>query len=841
MRPVHSSILSGRHLAAAFAVIMGLLAVMPVLAQQLGGAGTIKGTVQDPTGGFMPAVTVTISNRVSGFTRSVATDAAGRFAFTNLSPNLYRLSAEAQGFQTVARDIDLRTAVPIAVTLSLPLAGTSTSVDVVGHAEDLVERDPTAHTDLDQSLIARLPAASAGLNQVITLASPGVVADSNGFFHPVGDHAQTQFAVDNQPVTDQQSRLYSNQLSPDAVQSLEIMTGVAPAEFGDKTSLVVRVVTKSGLDQRKPTGSVSVGYGTFSSPTMDGTLGAGSRSVGEFLSLSGQRSDRYLDTPEFDPLHARGHALGLFNRLDLRPSDRDSFHLNVQLAASGFDVPNTYDQNELGRSQHQDLATLNFAPGYSRVFGSRTLFTANGFVRRDRLTYSPSPDPFADLPATVSQHRRLLNLGVKADLAYAAGDHNLKLGGSIGATRLHEAFTFGITDPSDPAFADEEGTLNPALSPYDLTRSKGIPFVYDQSFTVKQQSVYVQDDIRARAATFSLGVRVDHYNGLTTTTLVQPRLGASYALPGAGTVLRASYGRTLETPYNENLLLSAGYGLNGLFGTTLPPPPGRRHEFEVGGQQSLGRWLVADVGYFDKRTANGYDFGVLFDTPIAFPISWKRSHVYGLTGRVSLLEHRGVSAFLVAASTNAIFSPPGTGGLLLEQSSGDFRIDHDQKFNATTQVQYTFNTAVGGWAALSWRYDSGLVAGAVSSLEDALALTGDQRAAIGFYCGDQAATRSSPLTSGDCTPGNFGATRLRIPPEGTADDLNNPPRIAPRHLFDIAIGADNLLKTRRARLRVRLNVINLTNSEALYNFLSTFSGTHFVTPRAVQFQAGVTF
>ena len=65
------------------------------------------------------------------------------------------------------------------------------------------------------------------------------------------------------------------------------------------------------------------------------------------------------------------------------------------------------------------------------------------------------------------------------------------------------------------------------------------------------------------------------------------------------------------------------------------------------------------------------------------------------------------------ATTNAIFSPPGTGGILLEQPPGDFRIDHDQKFNATTNVQYVFSKRLGAWAALSWRYDSGLVAGAV--------------------------------------------------------------------------------------------------------------------------------
>ena len=71
------------------------------------------------------------------------------------------------------------------------------------------------------------------------LASPGVAADANGFFHPMGDHAQTQFSIDNQPVTDQQSRIYSNQLPPDAVQSLEIMQGLAPPEYGDKSSLIV--------------------------------------------------------------------------------------------------------------------------------------------------------------------------------------------------------------------------------------------------------------------------------------------------------------------------------------------------------------------------------------------------------------------------------------------------------------------------------------------------------------------------------------------------------------------------------------------------------------------------
>ena len=110
---------------------------------------------------------------------------------------------------------------------------------------------------------------------------------------------------------------------------------------------------------------------------------------------------------------------------------------------------------------------------------------------------------------------------------------------------------------------------------------------------------------------------------------------------------------------------------------------------------------------------------------------------------------------------------------------------------------------------------------------------------IGLFCGGTFATPDAPIT--DCTSADRGATRLRIPADGTEDDVNNPPRIAPRHVFDLGIGTDNLLHSEKAKLRVRFSVVNVTNKEALYNFLSTFTGTHFVTPRAYQFQVGVGF
>jgi hypothetical protein len=62
------------------------------------------------------------------------------------------------------------------------------------------------------------------------MATPGVAADSNGLFHGLGDHASNSFSVDGQPITDQQSKVFSNQVPVDSVQSMEVIEGAPPAK-----------------------------------------------------------------------------------------------------------------------------------------------------------------------------------------------------------------------------------------------------------------------------------------------------------------------------------------------------------------------------------------------------------------------------------------------------------------------------------------------------------------------------------------------------------------------------------------------------------------------------------
>src|SRR5439155_19196049 len=131
----------------------------------------------------------------------------------------------------------VRTTVPVPVKIEIAVAGIAQSVSVEAGAGDIVENVPYAHADVDISTLDKLPTFSpaSGLSDAIMLSSPGVVADSNGFFHPLGDHAQTSFDIDGQPINDQQSKAFSTQIPVNAIQSMEIIAGTSNAEFGDKT------------------------------------------------------------------------------------------------------------------------------------------------------------------------------------------------------------------------------------------------------------------------------------------------------------------------------------------------------------------------------------------------------------------------------------------------------------------------------------------------------------------------------------------------------------------------------------------------------------------------------
>ncbi len=899
----------------------------PVSAQS--SSGTVRGTVLDPSGAVVTGATVKISNSVSHFERTAKTGEQGTFEFNNVQFNNYHVTAAAAGFQSADQDADVRSAVAVQLKFTLSLGAEQTTM-TVADAGDLVETDSTAHTDVDRELFDKLPleSSSSSLSSLVTLASPGISADSNGLFHGLGDHASNSFSIDGQPITDQQSKVFSNQLPLEAVQSRDVIDGAPPAEYGDKTSVVVVVTTRSGLGAAAPHGDTNFSYGSFGSTSGSIDFINGNAKLGNFISASTMNTGRFLDPAEFNAFHDRGNQENLFDRFDVKPSQNDTVTLNFGYTRSWFQTPNSYDaqsatawnglvvnNNGLGpnglpvgpQDQRSEIRTFNIAPSWTRILGANTVLTVAGFARRDGYNYYPSGNPFADLTPglqaqSIGQNRTLTNLGTRATLTYVRGAHNVKGGLTYEDTILTENDRLGVVDPTsnapcvnpdgnpnssplltNPAACKGIGTANPAFIPllgcYDLTRtaslpgsdgcpaSKGAPYSFYGHANIRQVAAFLQDTINFHHWTFNIGVRQDFYRGITSATQTEPRVGVSYSVKPTSTVLRVSYARTMETPFNENLVLaSTGCSnpvINAIESSTVSPcmnttplSPGHRNEFHAGIQQAFGRHFVLDGEYIWKYTHKAYDFSILGNSPVTFPIEWKSSKIPGYTLHGTVPAFHGFSAFIVMSSVAARFSGPqvsgigaGPGGPVV------FRIDHDEKFNQTTHLQYQ-PWKTGPWFSVNWRYDSGQVASQVpcaggdcnngprgtDTIVDVSNLTPDQQFQGGLFCGSVHATPTTPISaSGLCPAAQYGSTLLTIPAAGKENTDHNPPRIQSRNLFDAAIGFDNLFHGDKKKWSLRLEAINLTNKVALYNFLSTFSGTHFVTPRSMTAAVGFHF
>ncbi|MEO6912381.1 MAG: TonB-dependent receptor, partial [Edaphobacter sp.] len=484
-----------------------------------GTSGNVAGTITDTTGAVLPNATVTILSPISGYKQVLQTDANGQYRFTNLPFNRYHMSVAIPGFQSAARDTVIRSAANAAVDFQLAIASSSQTVTVDADAEDMVNSDPTSATAVDRSLFARLPteSTSAPLSSLVTLSTPGIASDSNGLFHPMGEHADTTYSIDGQPVSDQQSRVFGNQLSLNAVQSINVINGIAPPEYGDKASLVVQTTTRSGLALPHPTGSLSLNYGSFGTANGSVALGFGTQRFGNFTSFDAVDSGRYLDTPEQRPLHAHGNNENFFDRIDYHPTLMDSLQLNLSASRSWFQNPNQYDQQTAGQDQRGEIFSYNLAPSWTHLFNASSLIAINPYLRQDNFHYFPSKNPFSDTPATLAQSRRLQNAGLKVDYSYSRGINSFKVGAMFYHTFLNEGFSLGITDPAfnapcldaegapdtnpdanDPSNCPAADTpnpnYNPGTGPYDLTRG-GALFHFNGHTDVKQEAIYLQDNI----------------------------------------------------------------------------------------------------------------------------------------------------------------------------------------------------------------------------------------------------------------------------------------------------------------------------------------------------------
>lgn len=787
-------------------IILGLAgATLPLAAV----SSSLSGRIADPRGNPVQGAVVRLVDPVSGHRQDAATDPKGGYRIFNVPPGNYRVEVAAKGFLPFTGSVAVASGLPAAFNATLQAPGATVVVEA---GPGLVETRVSSGQDIDRSTIEKIPEVvqSRGLENIL-LTTPGFIQDENGRFHFRGSHGQVMYVIDGVPVTDQVQATFSNSLDPAQVDSLAVLTGGIPAEFGGKPVAVVNLTSKSGLgtpDGFK--GEVSAGAARFA--TYEGgaqVQGCGDR-FGYFASLAGSRSDRFLDPVNFANLHNQGGTSRAFTRFDWILSERDTLRLSVSGGQTGRDVPNLASQEAAGMDQRVTDGDSNLSVGWTHLLSDSQSLEATVFYRHATADLDPTmelPQGYTtggpDTPVWARQTRSLDNQGVQATFTRQDGGSTFKAGLQYVRYPIHEQFAFAITDPASAQL----GAIPAGLLPYTPVDAGGGGqiFRFDESIVPALASAFAQDDLAAGNWNLAMGLRLDAYHGRNyVKDQVQPRLGATYTIPASRTLLRASYDRLLVTPENENLAFATSQVVWNLLapGTRVPQLlPEIQDSFLVGVEQQVGGHVRVSADYWWKDSSNSADNDQFFNTGLLFPIAAAKGRFHGADLRVDITPARDWSGYLSAGTVRTIFYSPTIGGLtsadpLVNGPAGTpYLIDHDEKLCLQWGTRYEHE---GFFTQVIGRYDSGLEAG------DPTTVAGNPDYAFGI-----------PFVRSD------------------SDSLvGQNYRIAPRTVWNLNLGQELQLAPKRTLL-VDAALLNVFDKQGLYNFLSTFGGTHVIPPRTL--------
>ena len=769
--------------------------------------GQIRGHVLGPDGKPLPGVTVVLTNDLTGYRQQVTTGLDGGYLLYNVPANPYHLTTSVQGFTPSHADVDVRGAAPVVHNITLSLAEVQASATVAAEKEPvaLETDDPSTHTDIDKSLIRLTAAAMPGRAfESIVTSTPGFSQDENGRYHFQGGHSQQLLVIDGQPIGDQIGITFSNSLDPGVAENLTIITGGIPAEFGEKANGVINLTTRSGLGTDGTKGELSLGAASFKTASGSASAGGGNERFGWFADVDASRSDRFLDPVSFDNFHNTGSSLRGFLRLDgVSPDESNSWRLTGNIGRTDRDVTNLPSQEAAGQDQKVVSNDWNLNLGTQFVLGNGLVLDGQIYARDNRLTLYSSP---YDTPVIASQNRSLANQGINVALSYAVGINEFKAGVQAKRFPIKEQFSFLITDPSynDPS-ADK---YNPNLLPYDGTRG-GSPFLFTGSNTGTYLAGFVQDTIRWNDLTVNVGVRYDINDLFESEHQLAPRIGAAYFIKATNTVFRASYNRMFITPEYENILISSSQQA-----ASITPPEiqdssqlgggqlynlSERHDaWNFGVQQGIGSKLRLDGSLWYRRVHNAADQDQFFNTGIVFPLNFATAYLQGWNLRLDLAPVLGgLHGYASVGHVVARYCNPFVGGLFLSSDAldsfqgGCFVIDHDQDIQEQVGLFYDLGKT-GLWAGMTQRYDSGLVTDA----------------------GAPADVLSSPDTSYAYPFIHFN---------------QDPQRVASRTVWSFSLGAR--LQPYGIPAELQIDLLNAFDEKGLYNFQSTFGGTHVIPPR----------
>ena len=692
----------GGQLARSWLVLALVLYAGPAWAQlQL---ARIQGVLLDVQGQPMPGAAIQLTDPLGGSIDSQTSDPAGRFVFSGVAPGRYALRAVSAGEDSLIYPLSVDAGLPIDVTLRFPPRVTGTVIVEAPLAHDAVtSRASVAGASVD---LVPVRIGARGIQDVVATL-PGWATEDNGLMHIRGIDDGFLYVVDGVPVYERIDQLSG--LGPDlsSVDSVSVITGYIPAEFGYKAGGVIDVRSKAA--QKQWTGAAQVEQaideGTSGGASAGGRLGS---NVTLQVGGTGQRSSRFLDPVHPDNLHNRGAARGTAGQLAWLPGARDLVNTSWGAGSASYQVPNTDAQEAAGQDQQQDISQRHVSASWQRTWSPATVSQLSAYARHAGSQLHSSPH---DTPLIATADRTLARVGAIAAVTRQSGSHLLKSGVEIQRLALDEAFAFAVTDED----AAEDAGFSDAAAEFDVDE----PFEFSGQATPTLWSVFVQDEWQASSSlTVSAGVRYDASRLLLDRHQWSPRIGAAYRA-GTSTVVRGSLSRFFQPPQPENVLLSSSEQARQLspfaqddLGGGADLEPERQWAGELGVEHWLGRRLRLDAAIWYRSIREVGDPNVFAGTTIIFPNAVATGRARGLDVRLEMPRRNGWSGYVNASAGRVIQAGPITGGLFLEDEIGDlgdgdeFVPDHDQRLVLGGGVNWE-HERTGLAVALTGRYESG--------------------------------------------------------------------------------------------------------------------------------------
>jgi hypothetical protein len=670
----------------------------------------VTGTVLDKVTRRPLPATVKLESDLLDGERVTTTDEAGHFRFAGLSPGHYAVTASAEKFysERITVEVGPRAASQLDFELA-PLASLSEQMTIRAESKVLDETQAATITTLDHAQVGVLPEARrTQLTDVITPFVASAVGGHDNLVHLRGNELSLNTFINGVSFFDNPHQLFTPGLSPEIIQSVNVITGGFPAEFGNRFGGILDIVTRSGFDANNH-GSVSVGAGDYLRDNVAFDYGGHTQNFGYFAYGQAFQSDRFLNTPEPLRFHDRGRGSRVFAQLDYRPGSSDSFKLALTADGTNFELPNTTEDELRGRDFFQRNREQTAILSWDHMFSATSMVSTALYERLASARLIPTSDPFSIQAGGL---RDDITLGAKSDYSFFTGRHTIKAGIDLMLLRLREDFLF---DPRENEIEVE-------------------PFDFRGRETGGQASFYFQDQVRPfRNLTANLGLRYDQYSTVTSGHAFSPRINLAYSLPGARTVLHFAYNRFFAPPPIENLLLSARLGFEG-----QPPQISRSNHFEAGVSHSIKEKLVLRLTGYWRSDSNSFETTELANVRIFAPTTFARGKAYGLEfgAQLAEIERLGLSGYFGYTAQRAFQTGPVSGGFTVEEVEPGERAAaaFDQVHTAVAGLTWR-ERRTGFWASSTLEYGSGTPAALPDAEGEEVRVRLPQHLVANFYFG----------------------------------------------------------------------------------------------------------